>query len=63
MHEREKYTFHRTRGGIQTMIILPVSGLLVMPDVTYYFQNDYIGKYMQGAPAEGAEVLFLLMKK
>ena len=44
------------------MIILPVSGLLVMPDVTYYFQNDYIEKYMQGEPAEGAEVLFLLMK-
>ena len=33
-----------------------------MPDVTYYFQNDYIEKYMQGEPAEGAEVLFLLMK-
>ncbi|HIR98616.1 MAG TPA: endopeptidase La [Candidatus Merdisoma faecalis] len=45
------------------MMILPVSGLLVMPDVNYYFQNDYMEKYMQGMPEEGAEILFLLMKR
>ena len=45
------------------MMILPVSGLLVMPDVNYYFQNDYMEKYMQGMPEVGAEILFLLMKR
>ena len=32
------------------MMILPVSGLLVMPDVNYYYNNDYMEKYMQVMP-------------
>ena len=45
------------------MMILPVSGLLMAPEVHYYFQKDYIEKMTEGQATAEEEVLFLIMKQ
>ena len=43
------------------MMILPVSGLLMAPEVHYYFQKDYIEKMTEEQATAEEEVLFLIM--
>ena len=50
-------------GGIWLMMILPVSGLLMAPEVHYYFQKDYIEKMTEEQATAEEEVLFLIMKQ
>lgn len=45
------------------MMILPVSGLLMAPEVHYYFQKDYIEKMTEEQATAEEEVLFLIMKQ
>lgn len=45
------------------MILLPVYNLLVLPDVTFYFQNGYIDKLTQEKPEKDQKVLFLLLRE
>ena len=45
------------------MLILPISGLLAMPDVNYYFQKEYLEKLTKEKPEPGDEALFLILKQ
>lgn len=45
------------------MMILPVYNLTILPDVTFYFQNDYLKKITKETPGQGETVLFLILKK
>lgn len=45
------------------MMILPVYNLTILPDVTFYFQNDYLKNLIQKTPDQGETVLFLILKK
>ena len=44
------------------MMILPVSGLLMTPEVHYYFQKDYIERLTKEKAQQDEDVLFLIMK-
>ena len=45
------------------MMILPVSGLLMTPEVHYYFQKDYIERLTKEKAQQDEDVLFLIMKE
>ena len=45
------------------MLILPISGLLAMPDVNFYFQKEYLEKLTKEKPEPGDEALFLILKQ
>ena len=45
------------------MLTLPVAGLLIAPEVHYYFQKDYIERLTKEKPQQDGDVLFLIMKE
>lgn len=44
------------------MMILPVYNLTILPDVTFYFQSDYLKNLTHETASKGETVLFLLLK-
>ena len=45
------------------MTIIPFYNLIVLPRVTYYFQEDYYKELAKKDPEEGEQVLFLMLRE
>lgn len=45
------------------MMTVPVYGLLMAPEVHYYFQKDYLERLTAEKPEKEEEVLFLIMRE
>lgn len=45
------------------MMTVPVYGLLMTPEVHYYFQKDYMERLTREKPQQDEDVLFLIMKE
>lgn len=45
------------------MIIVPFHNIIIIPGVTFYFSSDYFSEHVKTDPAEGEDVVFLMLKE